>query len=139
MILKSPQFSLGFSKHSASPMALAPQEITEISESISSITLQFEEATPRRFYQYSGQLGRSPMGNRFRSILRRMGLRNLPHVLLNLRKLDCTPCPSPPQDIAGNVAQGVVQYTFRLVLVLPSVSSVELGGQTGDVAFPQRS
>ena len=40
-----------------------------------------------------------------------------------------------PQDIAGNVAQGAVQYSFRLVLTLPSVSTVELGGQTGDVVF----
>ena len=34
------------SVNTESPMVLAPQEITEISESISSITLQFEEATP---------------------------------------------------------------------------------------------
>ena len=40
-----------------------------------------------------------------------------------------------PQDIAGNVAQGAVQYSFRLVFALPSVSTVELGGQTGDVVF----
>ena len=70
-------------------MELVPQEITEISESISRITLQFEEAT-RVDFTNTVLTWSARIIKRFRLIFPWMGLRNLPHVLLNLHKLGCT-------------------------------------------------
>ena len=122
------------SVNTESAMELVPQEITEISESISSITLQFEEATRVDFTNTVVDLV-GPDGQPISLNISADGLTQLTARFVELTQAGLYTLSVTPQDIAGNVAQGAVQYSFRLVFVLPSVSSVELGGQTGDVVF----
>ena len=115
-------------------MELAPQEITEISESISSITLQFQEETRVDFTNTVVNLV-GPDNQAISLNISVDGLTQLTARFVELTQTGLYTLSVTPQDIAGNVTQGAVQYLFRLVLVLPSVNTVELGGQTGDVMF----
>ena len=117
-----------------SPMELVPQQVTEISETISTITLQFEEATRVDFANTVVTLA-GPGEQPITFNLSVDGFSQLTLRFLELTQAGLYTLSVTPQDIAGNVAQGAVQYTFRLELVLPSVSAVKLGGQTGDVVF----
>ena len=115
-------------------MELVPQQIIEISESISSITLQFEEATSVDFTNTVVAL----VGPGERSIplnISSDGVTQLTARFVELTQAGLYTLSVTPQDIAGNTPQGAVQYSFRLEFILPSVSTVELGGQTGDVVF----
>ena len=122
------------SVNTESSTELVPQEITEISESISSITLQFEEATRVDFANTVVDLV-GPDGQAISLNISADGLTQITARFVELTQAGLYTLSITPQDIAGNVAQGAVQYSFRLVFVLPSVSSVKLGGQTGDVVF----
>ena len=115
-------------------MELAPQEIAEISEPISSITLQFEEATRVDFTNTGVNLV-GPDNQAIPLNISVDGLTQLTARFVELTQAGLYTLSVTPQDIAGNAAQGALQYLFRLVLVLPSVSTVELGGQTGDALF----
>ena len=115
-------------------MELVPQQIIEISESISSITLQFEEATRVDFTNTVVALvgpGERPIPLNISSD----GVTQLTARFVELTQAGLYTLSVTPQDIAGNTPQGAVQYSFRLEFILPSVSTVELGGQTGDVVF----
>ena len=120
--------------NTGSPVELVPQEITEVSESISSITLQFEETTRVDFANtVVGLIG--PDGQAISINISVDGLTQLTARFVELTQAGLYTLSVTPQDIAGNAAQGAVQYSFRLEFVLPSVSTVELGGQIGDVVF----
>ena len=116
------------------PVELVPQRITEISESISSVTLQFEEATRVDFANTQVSLV-APNGQTIPLNISADGSTRLTARFVELIQAGLYTLSVTPQDIAGNVAQGAVQYSFRLELVLPSVDTVELGGQAGDVVF----
>ena len=117
-----------------SPVELVPQQVTEISETTSTITLQFEEATRVDFANTVVTLA-GPGEQPITLNLSTDGLSQLTARFVELTQAGLYTLSVTPQDIAGNVAQGAVQYTFRLELVLPSVSTVKLGGQIGDVVF----
>ena len=116
------------------PVELVPLQITEIGESISSITLQFEEATRVDFASTVVSLV-GPDGQSIPINVSADGLTQLTARFVALTQAGLYTLSVTPQDIAGNVAQGAVQYAFRLDFVLPSVSIVELGGHIGDVVF----
>ncbi len=122
------------SVNTESSTELVPQEITEISEPISSITLQFEEATRVDFTNTAVDLV-GPDSQPISLNISADGSTQLTARFVELTQTGLYTLSVTPQDIVGNVAQGAVQYSFRLVLVLPSVSTVKLGGQTGDVVF----
>ena len=115
-------------------LELLPQEVAEISESISSITLQFEEATRVDFANTDLSLT-SADGQPIPINISADGLTQLTARFVALTQAGLYTLSITPQDIAGNVTQGALQYAFRLDFVLPSVSTVELGGQIGDVVF----
>ena len=117
-----------------SPVELVPQQVTEISETTSTITLQFEEATRVDFANTVVALA-GPDEQPITLNLSTDGFSQLTVRFVELTQAGLYTLSVTPQDIAGNVSQGAVQYTFRLELVLPSVSTVKLGGQTGDVVF----
>ena len=117
-----------------SPVALLPQQIAEVRESISSITLQFEEATRVDFASTDVSLV-APDGQPIPINVSANGLTQLTARFVALTQAGLYTLSITPQDIAGNVAQGAVQYAFRLDFVLPSVSTIEFGGQIGDVVF----
>ena len=117
-----------------SPVELVPQRIVEISESISSVTLQFEEATRVDFANTEVSLV-GPNGQTISLNISGDGLTQFTARFVELTQTGLYTLSVTPQDIAGNVAQGAVQYSFRLEFDLPSVDTVELGGQVGDVVF----
>ena len=117
-----------------SPVELVPQRITEISEYISSVTLQFEEATRVDFANTEISLV-GPNGQTISLNISADGLTQFTARFVELTQAGLYTLSVTPQDIAGNVAQGAVQYSFRLEFDLPSVDTVELGGQVGDVVF----
>ncbi len=116
------------------PVELVPQRITEISEFISSATLQFEEATRVDFANTEVNLV-GPNGQTIPLNISADGPTQLTARFVELIQAGLYTLSITPQDIAGNVAQGAVQYSFRLEFVLPSVDTVELGGQAGDVVL----
>ena len=131
----------------ASPMALLPQQVTEILEPISSITIKFEEATRVDFsntqitllgpeeFDASDELVRLP-------ILLALEDDSMSEVVVNF--LELTEVGSyilsvMPQDIAGNSTSGAATYEFVLDIPLPRVDSVAIGDQTSDVAYVNAS
>ncbi len=117
-----------------SPVELVPQQVTEILETPNAITLQFEEATRVDFANTVVTLA-GPDDQPIPLNVSVDGFLQLTVRFIELTQAGLYTLSVTPQDIAGNVAQGAVQYTFRLELVLPSVSAVTLGGQMGDLVF----
>ena len=117
-----------------SPVVLIPEGIADISESISSITLAFEEATRVDFTNTQITL-MGPTGESVPLTLRDNGTTGLTASFLPLRQVGMYTLSVTAQDVAGNIASGAVNYRFALDLVLPSVSSVMIGGKSGDVVF----
>ena len=122
------------SVNTESVMELVPQQIAEIAESISNITLHFAEATGMDFANTVVSL-LGPNGQPVPLNVSDDGRTQLTVRFVALTQTGLYTLSVTPQDIAGNVAQGAVQYAFRLDFVLPSVSTVELGGQIGNVVF----
>ena len=131
----------------ASPMALLPQQVTEILASISSITLKFEEATRVDFsntqitllgpeeFDASGELVRLPI----RLTLEDDSMSEVVVNFLELTEVGSYILSVTSQDIAGNSTSGAATYEFVLDIPLPSVDSVAIGGQTSDVAYVNAS
>ena len=126
------------------PVALLPQRITELSEPISSITLEFEDATQMDFANTvitlmgpdaSGESEALPIP----LTLKDDGASQLTVSFLELTQIGSYTLAVTPQDIAGNAASGALNYRFFLDVPLPSVSSVIIGEQTDDVVYVNAS
>ena len=116
------------------PIALLPQQLTEIVEPIDKITLGFEEATRVDFSNMEITLT-GPDGVSIPLTLEDDGKSQLVADFLDTHHVGVYTLSVTPVDIAGNVAPGAIHYRFALGLQLPSVSSVVIGEQTGDVAY----
>ena len=133
------------------PVELLPNRIAEILESISGITLQFEEATRVDFANTQITL----MGP---EIVNASGETTAPSIPLTLEgdgtsqitisfqeleQVGSYTLSVTPQDVAGNTTTGSVDYTFVLDIPLPRVSSVVIGGVettgSGDVVYVNAS
>ena len=133
--------------NTASPMALLPQRVTEILESISSITLKFEEETRVDFsntqitllgpeeFDASDELVRLPIP----LTLEDDSMSEVVVNFLELTEVGSYILSVTPQDIASNSTSGAATYEFVLDIPLPSVDSVAIGGQTSDVAYVNAS
>ncbi len=131
----------------ASPMALLPQQVTEILEPISSITIKFEEATRVDFsntqltllgpeeFDASDELVRLPIP----LTLEDDSMSEVVVNFLELTEVGSYILSVTPQDIAGNSTSGAATYEFVLDIPLPSVDSVAIGDQTSDVAYVNAS
>ena len=117
-----------------SPLELIPEGIADISESISSITLEFAEAT-RVDFTNTQVILTGPIGETIPLTLEDNGMTGLTASFLSLRQVGVYTLSVTAQDVAGNIASGAVNYRFALDLTLPSVSSVMIGGKSGDVVF----
>ena len=117
-----------------SPVELIAEGIADISESIGSITLEFEETTRVDFTNTQVALT-GPGGETIPLTLEDNGTTGLTTSFLPLRQVGVYTLSVTAQDVAGNVASGAVNYRFALDLTLPSVSSVVIGGKSGDVVF----
>ena len=117
-----------------SPMELLPQQLAEILEPISKITLQFEEATRVDFANMAITLT-APNGESIPLTLEDNGKSQLTANFLDTHQVGVYTLSVTPQDVAGNLAPGAINYRFALGLRLPGVSSVVIGEQTADVAY----
>ncbi|MDE0427240.1 MAG: Ig-like domain repeat protein [Candidatus Poribacteria bacterium] len=120
--------------NTASPMELLPQRLNEIVEPISHITVQFEEATRVDFDNTVITLV-APNNVSIPLTLRDDGKSRLTASFLDLHQVGVYTLSVTSRDIAGNVAPGSIDYRIALGLTLPSVSSVVIGEQVGDVAY----
>ena len=130
------------------PVTLLPQEITEIAEPISSITLQFEDATRVDFVNTLITLGSADVSSDSQPVqvpltVEDDGTSQMTISFSELNQIGTYTLSVTPQDIAGNVATGAANYTFTLDIPLPSVSTVTIGGFEaevgGDVAYTNAS
>ena len=133
------------------PMELVPNRIAEILASISSITLQFEEATRIDFTNTAitlmGPESSNASGESTTSTipltLEDDGVSQVTISFLELEQIGTYTLSVTPRDVAGNAATGAVNYTFILDIPLPRVSSVIIGESettgSGDVAYVNAS
>ena len=126
------------SVNTESPMGLVSQEITEISESISSLTVQFEDATGIDFTNTQVTLT-APDAGSIPITLNDDGASALTVSFQNLHEVGVYTLSVTGQDLAGNVAPSGITYRFVLDLGLPSVSSVMIGAQSDSVAYVNAS
>ena len=120
--------------NAASPVSLVAGGIVDISGSLSSLTVEFEEATRVDFTNTTIALV-GPDGEELPLTLEADGTTRVTARFLPLGSVGVYTLSVTAQDIAGNVASGAVSYRFALDLVLPGVVSVEIGGKSGDVVF----
>ena len=115
---------------------LVPNRIAEIVESISSITLQFEEETYINFANTQITLmgpestnadGESTTPS-IPLTLEDDGVSQVTLSFLDLEQIGSYILSVTPQDVAGNAAAGPTDYRFILEIPLPRVSSVVIGG-----------
>ena len=115
---------------------LLPNRAAEILESINSITIQFEEATYINFANTQITLmgpestdasGESTTPS-IPLTLEDDGVSQITLSFLDLEHIGIYTLSVTPQDVAGNVAAGAVDYRFLLDIPLPRVGSVVIGG-----------
>ena len=103
---------------------LTPYETTEISESISSFTLQFTDAT-RIDFENSRVVLTGPNDQQIVVTQENTNASQLIVRFVSLTQSGDYTLSITPQDIAGNTAQGAVPYPFRLEFEVPGLSSVK--------------
>ena len=118
----------------ASPMELLPQQVTEILEPISRITLKFEEATRVDFANTMIQLV-GPGGSAILLTLEDDGISEVVVDFLELTQIGSYTLSVTAQDIAGNAASGAASYEFVLDIPPPSVDRVVIAGQENGIAY----
>ena len=120
------------------PLSLVPHQVTELAESISSITVQFEETTRVDFEMTTVTLT-NESDEVIPLTLEHNGISQLTAHLVGLTQSGLYTFGVTAQDIAGNISQSAVQYPFRLQFILPTVGSVVIGESitsgSGDVAY----
>ena len=104
------------------PLDLTPYQVTNLSESISKLTLNFVEMT-RVDFANTGTTLIGPDGSIPLS-LENNGVDQLTVSFVSLTQGGLYTLSVTPQDIAGNVAQGAVPYPFSLEFEVPGLSSV---------------
>jgi methionine-rich copper-binding protein CopC len=103
---------------------LAPYAITEISESISSFTLEFTDAT-RIDFENTRVVLTGPNEQQITVTQENDDDSQLIIRFVSLIQSGLYTLTVTPQDIAGNTAQSTVPYPFRLEFEVPGLSSVK--------------
>ncbi len=119
-------------------VTLVPDRTTELLESISSITLAFEELTEVDFSNTVIEL----VGPDEASILLTLEDDGVSEVVANflaLTEIGSYTLSVTPQDIAGNTASGAASYEFIIDIPLPRVDGVIIGEQEEGVAYVNAS
>ncbi len=128
---QAPQLSI-VSLNTETPLDLTPYQVTDLSESISKLTLKFVEATRVDFAETVITL-MSPDGSAVPLTLENNGIDEITVSFVTLTQGGIYTLSVTPQDIAGNVAQGAVPYPFRLKFEVPGLTSVK--ANTADVSL----
>ena len=111
------------SVNTETPLDLTPYQVTDLSETISKLTLNFVEATQVDFKNTVISLI-GPDASAVPLTLENNGVDQLTASFVSLTQSGDYTLSITPQDIAGNTAQGAVPYPFRLEFEVPGLSSV---------------
>ena len=128
---QAPQLSV-VSLNTETPLNLIPYQVTDLSESISKLTLNFVESTRVDFTETTIVLA-GPDGSAIPLTLENNGSDQIVVSFVSLMQGGLYTLSVTPQDIAGNVAQGAVPYPFRLKFEVPGLTSVK--ANTADVSL----
>ncbi|MDE0317427.1 MAG: Ig-like domain-containing protein [Candidatus Poribacteria bacterium] len=135
---KAPQVSSVEVNTAGTPMKLAANEIVELSESISTITIKFAEATLVDF-ENTQVLLLDPDGQTIPITQEDDGVSQLTLSFAELTQIGQYTLSVTPQDKAGNAAQSPIQFSFNLEFILPGVESVRIGDTvtlgSADIAY----
>ena len=123
---KVPQVSSVQVNTPGSPTELVLNEVSDLSETIDTITIQFSEATRIDFENTSVSLT-DPDNLTIPLTQGNDGVSQLTLSFAELTKIGEYTLSVIPQDVAGNVAQSPIQFAFYLQFILPSVESVRIG------------
>ena len=126
--------------NTAEPMSLVATQSTVISElGFSQLDIVFEEATTRVDFANTTVTLTGPDNETLPPTLpltlTPKGTTHLTAAFVAPQALGVYTLSITPQDIAGNVASGAVNYRFRLDIEVPRVTSVTIDGQVGGVAY----
>ena len=117
---------------------LVANEVTELSESISTITLSFSEATRVDFANTDVSL-LDPSDLSVPLTIEDDGVSEMTIRFPNLTEIGQYILSVTPQDIAGNTATSPIEYAFNLEFILPTVELIQIGDTvtlgSGDIAY----
>jgi flagellar hook assembly protein FlgD len=106
------------------PLNLTPYQVTDVSETVNKLTLNFVEATRVDFENTVISLI-GPDTTVISLTLEDNGVDQLTAGFVTLTQGGLYTLSVTPQDIAGNTARGAVPYPFRLEFEVPGLSSVK--------------
>ena len=112
------------SLNTETPTDLIPYQVTDLSESVNQLTLNFTETTQVNFAATTVTLT-GPNNTTIPLTLENNGIDQLTASFVSLTQDGIFTLSVIPQDIAGNTAQGAVSYPFRLKFEIPRVASVK--------------
>ena len=124
------------SLNTETPLSLTPYQVTDLSESISKLTLNFVESTHVDFTETTIVLA-GPDGSAIPLTLENNGIDQIVVSFVSLTQGGLYTLSVTPQDIAGNVAQGAVPYPFRLEFKVPGLASVKANSVAASVGLAQ--
>ncbi len=120
------------------PTALSQNEVADLSESVDTITIKFDEATRVNFANTTVSL-LDPDDLTVPLSVGNDGVSQMTLRFVELTKIGQYTLSVTPQDIAGNVRRSPNQYAFNLEFILPDVESVVIGDTitlgSGDIAY----
>ena len=116
------------------PLSLKPYEVTELTETVSKLTLVFAETTRVDFENTSVTLT-GPGDTAIILTLTNNGVAELTANFVSLTQVGQYTLSITPQDIAGNVAQGAVNFPFRFDLPVPEIASVKANTTNDTIAL----
>ena len=135
---KIPQVSSVTANTVGNPTELVKDQITDISESISTIIVKFAEATLVDFTNTTVSL-LDPDGVTIPITLEDDGVSQLTLNFVGLTQIGQYTLILLPQDVAGNAAQNPIEFSFVLEFILPAIESVVIGDTitlgSGDIAY----
>ena len=114
-------------------VATQPTVITELG--FSEFDIAFEEATTRVDFANTTITLTGPDDTAIPLTLTPQGKAQVKAAFVAPQALGVYTLSITPQDIAGNVASGAVNYRFRLDVNVPSVSSVVIDGKVGGIVY----
>ena len=114
-------------------VATQPTVITELG--FSELDIAFEEATTRVDFANTTITLTGPDDTAIPLTLTPQGKTQVKAAFVAPQALGVYTLSITPQDIAGNVARGAVNYRFRLDVNVPSVSSVVIDGKVGGIVY----
>ncbi|MCE2402417.1 Ig-like domain repeat protein, partial [Candidatus Poribacteria bacterium] len=120
---QAPQLS-SVSLNTETPLDLIPYQITDVSEAVNKLTLNFVEATQVDFENTVISLI-GPDASAISLTLENNGVDQLTASFVSLTQGGLYTLSVKPQDRVGNAAQGAVSYPFQLEFEVPRLSSVK--------------